>query len=212
MKKKMLKNNVTGFIICFALFNIATGCSKSASNVNTEVSNATTETIRNGNNKDGQLGTNPLPSPSAMPTPDASPKTVQVRLTEVETNADIIDSPLPDSLINLKSGDSSFNKKTNKDGIVVFDAVPCGNDVVITAHDVENDEDVVLKSSLECKGTQVDLGVLTRPFGGKFILEQRKPLAMGYDAIKEIWQTMDGKRVPDEEVERILSRYNYGSN
>jgi hypothetical protein len=147
-----------------------------------------------------------------MPTPDSSSRIVQVRLTEVETNADIIDSPLPDSKINLKSGDSSFNKKTDEDGVVVFDAVPCGNEVVITAHDVESDEDVILKSRLECKGTQVDLGVLTRPFGGKFILEQRKPRAMGYDALKEVWQTMDGKTVPDEEVKRILGRYNYGSN
>jgi hypothetical protein len=35
---------------------------------------------------------------------------------------------------------------------------------------------------------------------------------MGYDAIKEVWQTMDGKIVPDKEIQQILSRYNFGSN
>lgn len=209
----MLKNNITVFIICFALFNIAAGCGKSARNVNSEVSNATGETIRDGNNKDGQSGTNPLSSPSATPTPDASPVTVQVRLTEVETNADMIDSPLADSKIIIQAGATSLNKRTNDDGVVVFASVPCGNDVVITIPAEEGaGEDTAFHRKLECKGPQVYMGVITKAFGGKYYLEQRKAKMMGYDALKEVWLTEDGHIVPNEEIERIMSRYNSGSN
>jgi hypothetical protein len=213
MKKKMFKNNVTVFIIYLALFNIATGCSKSANIVNTEGANTTTaKTAPNSNTIDNQSGINSPSSPSAMPTPDVSPRAVQVRLTEVETNADMIDAPLSGSTIIIKAGTTSLTKQTDDDGVVLFDSVPCGNDVVITASAEEGGEDAIFHRKLECKGTEVDFGVIVRAFGGKYFLEQRKPQAMEYDAIKEVWQTMDGKIVPDKEIQRILSRYNFGSN
>jgi hypothetical protein len=212
LKVKMLKNNSTVFIICLALFNIATGCSKSANIVNTEVTNTAARTARNGNTIDNQSGINPSSSPSGMPVPDVSPRTVQVRLTEVETNADMIDSPLSDSKIMIETGATNLNKQTNDDGVVLFESVPCGSDVVITAVAEEGVEDAVFHRKLECKGPEVDLGVIVRAFGGKYFLEQRKPQAMGYDVIKEVWQTMDGKIVPDKEIRRILSKYNFGSN
>jgi hypothetical protein len=167
MKKKILRNNVTVFIICFALYSIATGCSKSANVVNTEVTNNTTARIaRNGNTTDNQSGINTSSSPSATPTPDASTGTVRVRLTEVETNADIIDSPLSDSKIIIKAGATSFTKQTDDDGVALFESVPCGNDVVITASAEEGGEDGVFHHKLECKGTEADLGVIVRAFGG----------------------------------------------
>jgi hypothetical protein len=208
----MLKNNSAVFIICFALFNIATGCSKSANTGNTEVTNTTVKSARNGNAIDNQSGINSSSTPSGTPIPDVSPATVQVRLTEVETNADMIDSPLPDSKIIIKAGAANLNKQTDDDGVVLFESVPCGNDVVITIPAEDAVEGAVFHRKLECKGTEVDLGVIVRAFGGKYFLEQRKPQAMGYDAIKEVWQTMDGKVVPGKEIERILSRYNLGSN
>jgi hypothetical protein len=213
MKKKMLKNNVTVFIICFAFYSITTGCSRSANVVNPEIANTTTaKTARNGETIDNQLGGNPPSSPAAMPTPDASPRAVQVRLTEVETNADIIDSPLSDSAITIKTGNTSLTKHTNEDGVVLFDSVPCGNDIVIAASADEGGEGAVFHHKLECKGAEVDLGVIVKAFEGKYFLEQRKPQAMGYDAVKEVWRTMDGKIVSDKEIERIMSKYNSGSN
>ncbi|MDT4895102.1 MAG: hypothetical protein QOH25_179 [Acidobacteriota bacterium] len=77
---------------------------------------------------------------------------------------------------------------------------------MITAHDDESDEDTVLQARLACEGTQVDLGVLTRPFGGKFILEQREPQHMEYDPTKNVWLS-EGKVVPNEKVRGILSKY-----
>jgi hypothetical protein len=208
----MLKNNSAIFIICLALFNITTGCSKSVNIDNSKIIDTTAKTARNGNTTDNQLGTNPSSSPSGTPIPDVSPGTIQVRLTEVETNADMIDSPLSDSKIIIKAGAANLNKQTDDDGVVLFESVPCGNDVVITAVAEEGIEDAVFHRKLECKGTEVDLGVIVRAFGGKYFLEQRKPQTMGYDAIKEVWQTMDGKLVPDKEIQRIMSRYNFGSN
>jgi len=199
----MIKNNITLLAICFALFIISTGCSKSTNKTET----ANTNAVRSGNAMEGNSVTTPLSSPTSIPTPDSSPKTVQVHLTVVETNADLIDDPITDSTVTIKAGEASFNKKTNDDGVVLFDSVPCGNDVVITVHDEESVEDTVLHRKVECEGTQVDLGVLTRPFGGKYILEQRKPQAMGYDAIKNVWRTVDGKIVPMEKVRNILDKY-----
>lgn len=207
----MLKNNVTVFIVCLTLYTGTTGCSRSANVVSPEVSTPT-KTTRNGNTIDNHLEANISSSPSAVTTPDPSPRTVQVRLTEVETNADIIDSPLSDSKIIIRTGTTSLTKHTNEDGVVLFDSVPCGNDVAITASAGEGDEDAVLHSKLECKGAEVDLGLIVKAFEGKYFLEQRKPQAMGYDAIKEVWRTMDGKIVPDKEIERIMSKYNSGSN
>jgi hypothetical protein len=208
----MLKNNSAVFIICLALFSICIGCSKSAGIVNNEAPNTTAGTTRSGNPMDNQSGITSASTPSGLPMPDVSTGTVQVRLTEVETNADIIDSPLSDSTIIIKAGAVKLNKQTDEDGVVLFESVPCGNDVVITVPAEEGGEGAVFRHKLECRGTEVDLGVIVRAFGGKYFLEQRKPQAMGYDAVKEVWQTMDGRIVPDKEIERILGRYNFGSN
>lgn len=198
----MIKNYITLLALCFALF-IAAGCSKSANSTES----ANTNPVRNANATNNDSGVTPLSSPTSAPTPDASPKTVQVHLTEVETNADLIDAPITDATVIIKAGEASFNKKTDKDGVVVFDSVPCGSDIVITAHDEDSDEDTVLNRRLQCEGTQVDLGVLIRPFGGKFILEQRKPQFIGYDALKNVWRTAEGTIVPMEKVRGILSKY-----
>jgi hypothetical protein len=204
----MNKPDKTTLAISLALFLISTGCSKSTTNVNTVVANTSANSARQGNATEGNSGTtNPLPTQTSAPTPASSTGTVQIRLWEVETNADLIDSPISGSKITIKSGETSFDKKTDDKGIVLFDAVPCGNGVEITAHDEESDEDTVLHSRLECVGPQVDLGVLNKPFGGKFILEERKPQFMGYDPSKNVWRTADGKIVPSEQAGKILEKY-----
>jgi hypothetical protein len=192
----MLKNITRLFLLALAIF-ISTGCSKTTN------SNISVATNTNGTN--GNSVANPIASAGA-PSPNNSAKTTQVRLTMVETNADLIDAPLADSTIIIKAGEASFNKKTDKDGVALFDSVPCGNEVVITARDEDNEEDTVLNRRLECNESQTDLGVLTKPFGGKFILEQRKPQHMEYDPSKNVWLS-EGKVVPMEKVRGILSKY-----
>lgn len=199
-----MKNDSALFSICLGLFLIVTGCGKSTNSANTEVAND--NTVRSSSTTVNGSGTVPLSSSTVAPTPNNSPRTVQVRLTVVETNADLIDSPLANSKVTIKSGETGSNKKTDKDGVVVFDAVACGNEVVITANDEESDEDTVLRRRLECEEAQVDLGVLTRPFGGKFILEQRQTQRMEYDPIKNVWRS-EGKIIPNEKVRVILEKY-----
>ena len=204
----MNKTNNIIFAICLALFLISNGCSKSSANVNTVASNTSTNSTRQGNATESSSGTtNPLSTQTSAPTPAGSTGTVQVRLWEVETNADLIDSPISGSKITIKSGEISLDKKTDDEGIVLFDRVPCGNEVEITAHDEDSDENTVLHRRLECGSTQVDLGVLNKPFGGKFILEQRKPQFMGYDPTKNVWRTIDGKIIPGEQAGKILEKY-----
>jgi hypothetical protein len=210
MIKKMIKNYTILLVICFTLLITATGCSKGSNN--TEAPTTNTTAVRTGNSTESNSGVNPPTSPSIMPAPVVTPETAQVRLTEVETNADMIDSPLSDSKIMIKVGTTALKKRTDDNGVVLFDSVPCGNDVVITAAAEEGGEDGVFRRRLECKGTEVDLGVITRAFGGKYFLEQRRPQFMGYDAIKEVWLTADGKVISGKEIERIMSRYNSGSN
>jgi hypothetical protein len=84
--------------------------------------------------------------------------------------------------------------------------VPCGDNAVITAHDEENDVDTVLNRRLYCEAAEVDLGVLVKPFGGKFILEQRKPQYIEYDPIKNEWRS-EGKVIPNEKIRTILGKY-----
>jgi hypothetical protein len=69
---------------------------------------------------------NPLSLPSSAAVSQTSPKTVRVRLMEVETNADVVDWPSPGSEIIIKAGATTLNKKTDENGVVVFNAVPCG--------------------------------------------------------------------------------------
>jgi hypothetical protein len=109
----MLNNKFTLLAICFALF-IATVCG-----------NQRTST-------DIKSVANTLSLSPGAPLPDSSPKTVRVRLVEVETNADVVDWPSPGSEIIIKAGATILNKKTDEDGVVVFDAVPCGQQIVIT--------------------------------------------------------------------------------
>jgi hypothetical protein len=204
----MIKNNTTLLVICFTLLIIANGCGKSSNAANTEVATTNTTTVRANSSTESNSGTKPLSAPTVAPTPDSSPKTVQVRLTEVETNADLIDSPLPDLKIIIKSGETSLDKKTNDAGVAVFDSVPCGNDIEITAlNDNDSGENGVFHRELKCEGTQVDLGVITRAYGGRYTLEQRKPESMGYDPAKNVWRTDDGKIVPMERVRKIIEKY-----
>src|SRR5438067_11525919 len=100
-------------------------------------------TIQNRNAAESGPGTGQLSSPIIVTQGSTPVRTVRVRLTEVLTNADLIDSPIPDSNVIIKSGDASFNKKTGKDGVVVFDAVPCGKIVTITARDEDSGEETV---------------------------------------------------------------------
>ena len=133
------------------------------------------------------------------------PKTVRVRLTEVETNADVVDWPSPGAEIIIKAGETTLNKKTDDDGVVVFDAVPCGQQIVITRKD-EYGEDGVFRRRLMCVRRLVDLGIIERQFGGKFTLRQRKLQRMGFDASKNVWRDANGRIISMRTFNRIMSQ------
>jgi hypothetical protein len=149
---------------------------------------------------------NQLSLPSSAPVPQSSPKTVRVRLMEVETNADVVDWPYPGSEIIIKAGATVLNKKTDENGVVVFDAVPCGQQIVITRKSEYGDEDGVFHRRLICTRRQVDLGIIERVFGGKFTLRQRRLQRMGYDAAKNVWRDANGKIISMRTFNRIMSR------
>jgi hypothetical protein len=205
----MIKNTATiaFLVICFSLL-ITTGCGskQSISNANTEVSNRSV--VQSGVAMENNSATSPLSTPTTNASVSAgSPQTVQVRLTEVETNADLIDAPIAKAKIIVKAGMASLDKLTDDDGVVLFDAVACGDqEVMIIAHDEESDEDTIFRRKLRCDRPLVDLGVLTKPFGGKFILEERQPQHIEYDPGKNVWMS-EGKVVPNEKIRKILSRY-----
>ena len=190
----MMKNFATLLYVGFALVVASAGCGgKATVNRNTAIVTNTTETRRE-----------PQP-PSASP----SAGTASVRLTQVLVNADLIDAPVEGALVRLKAGDKTFSKMTARDGSVVFDAVPCGGEVQITARADESDEDTTLSRRLECGPGTVDLGLLVSAFGGPPALEQRQPREITYDPNAGVWRAGD-KVVPDEEVEKILSKYQSG--
>ena len=199
----MIKTSSSALTLCLALLVAAAGCVRSNGNANTVAVNRAVKTNRA---TEINSGMNALPASPGGPVPGTSQKAVQVRLTHVETNADLIDSPISDSEINIKAGEASFNKTTNKEGVALFDGVPCGNEVVISLHDEVSGEDAEFRRKVECAQAASDLGVITTPFGGKPILEQRKAEFIQYDPTKGEWRS-NGKVVPDEQIERILSKY-----
>jgi hypothetical protein len=177
----MLKKNITLLAICLALF-IAT-------------------------NAVAKINTNPLSSPSpGMPLTEGAPRTVRVRLMAVETNADIVDWPYPGLEIIIKAGAAGFNKKTGENGVVFFDAVPCGEQIVITVKGEEGGEDSVFHRRLTCTRSQVDLGIIERSFGGGYTLKQRKLQPMGFDAAKNVWRNADGKIISMRTFNRIMAQ------
>ena len=187
----MLRNKITLPAICFILF-IATLCGyRLTAYAVSAVANVSADTHA---------------SPPVVPLTISPPQTVRVRLIVVETNADLIDSPLADSTVIIKAGATTLNGKTNQTGVVVFDAVPCGQQIVITAKNGDGGEDGVFRRRLACARAQVDLGVIEIAFGGKYSLQQRKPQYMGYDPTKNVWRTADGKIVPMRVVRRILAQ------
>ena len=194
----MMKNVTTLLHVCFALLVASAGCGgkstvNSANAGNTTVVTNTTEARRE----------------SQPPAASSSAGTASVRLTQVLVNADLIDAPVEGAPVGLKAGDKTFSKMTARDGSVVFDAVPCGGEVQITVRADESDEDTTLRRRLECGAGTVDLGLLVSAFGGPPALEQRKPREMVYDPNAGVWRAGD-KVVPDEEVEKILSKYQSG--
>ena len=199
-----MKRSISIFSICCTLFLVGYTCGKGAISVSTEV--LSNSSIRKTSAPESRLGTSLLSSPTVVTQVSTPLRSVRVRLTEVLTNADLIDSPIPDSNVTIKSGSADFNKKTGKDGVVIFDAVPCGKIVTITARDEDSGQKTVLRRRLECRGPEVNLGVLTEPFGGKFILEQRRTQHMEYDPAKNAWRS-DGKIVSYKKVRIILDRY-----
>lgn len=182
----MIKNKIALLALCFVLLIAAIG---------------------NGNTTDTKSGANSLSSTQGAPLLHKnSPKTVRVRLREVESNADIVDWPYPGSEIIIKAGETVLNKKTDDDGVVVFDAVPCGQQIVITRKDEYGDEDGVFHRKLPCTRRQVDFGIIERVFGGKFTLRQRKLQRMGYDAAKNVWRDANGKIISMRTFRRIMAQ------
>jgi hypothetical protein len=187
----MLKNNLTLLAICFALFTAIVCGNNHTSNTASEVAN---------------IRTNPHSLSPSAPIPQSSPQTVRVRLVEVETNADVVDWPSPGSEIIIKAGATSLTKKTDDNGVVVFDSVPCGQQIVITRKDEYGGEDGVFHRRLACANRQVDLGIIERVFGGKYTLRQRKLQRMGYDAAKNVWRNADGKIISMRTFRRIMAQ------
>lgn len=199
-----MKNSATLLHLCFALLVAAAGCGKAAVN-SAPAGNTTAATTTTTQNS--QTPSPPSARQGAAGSSAAS--TTNVRLTQVEVNADMIDAPVEGAAVSLKAGDKTFSKMTSRDGSVVFDAVPCGGEVQITARADGSDEDTTLRRKLACEAGTVDLGLLVSAFGGPPALEQRTPREMVYDANASVWRSGD-LIVPDEEVEKILSRYQSG--
>jgi len=187
----MLRNKITLLAICFALFTVIVCANQRTNSSTNEVAN---------------ISTNPQSLLPTAPVPQISPKTVRVRLTEVETNADVVDWPSPGAEIIIKAGATTFNKKTDDDGVVVFEAVPCGQQIVITRKDEYGDGDGVFRRRLTCTRRQVDLGIIERVFGGTFTLRQRRLQRMGYDATKNVWRDANGKAISMRTFNRIMSQ------
>jgi len=113
----MLGNKIAPLAICFALFAAAVCGHTRAHQAINAAAHSSAKT---------------LASPRGAPRPERPPKTVRVRLVEVETNADVVDWPSPGAEIIIKAGSVTLNKKTDDEGLAVFDAVPCGQPLVIT--------------------------------------------------------------------------------
>jgi hypothetical protein len=184
----MLKNKMPLLAICFTLLTaIVCGNQRATSAVD-------------------NISTNLLSSPASVPVPQISPQTVRVRLTEVQTNADVVDWPSPGAEIIIKAGATTLNKKTGDDGVVVFDAVPCGQQIVITRKNEYGDPDGVFRRRLACTRRQVDLGIIEQVFGGKYTLRQRRLQPMGFDAAKNVWRDANGKAISMRTFNRIMSQ------
>lgn len=187
----MHKNKTTLLAICFALLT-AIVCGNNHTGY--------------GTNAVANTRTNPLSLSTSAPLPQSSPKTVRVRLTEVQTNADVVDWPSPGAEIIIKAGATTLNKKTDDDGVVVFEAVPCGQQIVITRKNEYGDGDGVFRRRLACTRRQVDLGIIEQVFGGKYTLRQRKLQPMGFDAAKNVWRDANGKAMSMRTFNRIMSQ------
>ncbi|HEY0378090.1 MAG TPA: hypothetical protein VGC87_14325 [Pyrinomonadaceae bacterium] len=190
--------------LCLALLVAAAGCGKATVNS----APAGNKTVVTSTTQNGQTAAAPA-AQQGTPGPPAAASTTNVRLTQVEVNADMIDAPVEGAAVGLRASDKSFGKMTGPDGSVVFDAVPCGGEVQITARADGSDEDTILKRKLVCEPGTVDLGLIVSAFGGPPALEQRTPREMVYDANAGVWRSGD-LIVPDEEVEKILSKYQSG--
>jgi hypothetical protein len=187
----MLRNKITLLAICCVLFTVIVYANQRTNSLTNEVANTRT-------NSQFLL--------SSAPVSQISPKTVRVRLTEVQTNADVVDWPSPGAEIIIKAGATTFNKKTGDDGVVVFDAVPCGQQIVITRKNEYGDPDGVFRRRLACTGRQIDLGIIEQVFGGKYTLRQRKLHQMGFDATKNVWRDANGKAISMRTFNRIMSQ------
>jgi hypothetical protein len=187
----MLKNRTTLLAVCFALFIATAGGNQRTDSANNARANTSTSS---------------LSSTPGTPLPQSPPQTVRVRLTEVETNADVVDWPYPGSEIIIKAGATSFNKKTDDNGVVVFDAVPCGEQIVITRKNEYGEADAVFHRRLACTRRLVDLGIIEREFGAKYTLRRRKLQRMGFDAAKNVWRDENGKIIPMRTFNRIMKQ------
>ncbi len=195
----MTKNAAPLPHVCFALLVAVAGCGKATVN-NAPAGNKTVVTSATQNSQTA--------SPPAAPGSPAV-ATTNVRLTQVEVNADMIDAPVEGAAVGIRAGNKTFGKMTSHDGSVVFEAVPCGGEVQITARTDGNNEDTVIRRRLICEPGTVDLGLIVSAFGGPPAIEQRTPREMVYDANAGVWRSGD-LIVPDEEVEKILSKYQSG--
>lgn len=139
---------------------------------------------------------------SSTPTPSPSPRTVQVRLAQAWSTGDILDEPVTDSNIVINAGGKTFNKLTNKDGMVVFDAIPCGVDISITAYDSFSSKDKTLHQRLECAESTVYLGLIDTT-GDEVVLKQREPFHAEWNSEAGGWMS-EGRRISDEEMRRRM--------
>lgn len=200
----MMKNAPTLLHVCLALLVASAACGQKAAVNNSSAGGATVTTNAT------QTGREPLSAQQQAGAPASSPAaTVSVRLKQVEINMDMIDAPVEGMTVGLRAGDKTFSKVTGGDGVVVFDAVPCGGEVSVTARPFGGEEDTTLRRRLDCQAGTVDLGLIVSAFSGPPTLEQREAREMLYDANAGVWRSGD-EIVPDEQVEKILSKYQSG--
>jgi len=103
--------------------------------------------------------------PNSQPSPTPTPiTTVKVKL-RMFTEGSGGDFP-NDEEVTLSAGGKTFKKMSNSSGYVIFDNVPCGNEITITHEGAKGPNQVIVKSILGCDKPLVDYGMFNQ--FGKF--------------------------------------------
>lgn len=145
-------------------------------NRNSDSGNSTTASTRDSRQTNSNTNeTTSLKLTPAAPSPTTSPATqpsptpplltaVRVKL-RMFTEGSGGDFPNEEE-VTLSVGAQTFKKMSNSSGYVIFDNVPCGNEITITHEGAKGPNQVIVKTTLSCDKPLVDFGMFNQY--GKF--------------------------------------------